>query len=59
MSVEIYDLKCAKCGSEEISEDFTNIEYNNAETYFDCKKCGAYNKATFRLEKTEIIEYEE
>lgn len=59
MSVEIYDLKCAKCGSEDIIEDYTNIEYDEAETYFDCKKCGAYNKATFRLENTEIIEDEE
>lgn len=59
MSVEIYDLKCAKCGSEEITEDYTNIEYDEAVTVFCCRKCGADNRAVFKLEKTEILQYDE
>lgn len=59
MSVEIYEVKCAKCGSEQISEDYTNISIDEVETFFDCLKCGTYNKATFKYNKTVTIEYEE
>lgn len=59
MSVEIYEVKCAKCGSEQIKEEYTNICEDVVETFFTCCDCGTYNKAIYKYEKTVSIEDDE
>lgn len=59
MSVEAYEVKCAKCGSEQIREDYTDFFEDEAVTVFSCSECGAYSKAIYKYDKTVAVEDDE